>query len=151
MQSESQLNLGRSPQVQMGEKSGSWRMRNIVAFIPSRTRGESYIASSHRPYVDGRLLGINWMAPEANSNGKRHRSKLIGQIMLYSLGVGSAGLYFFALLLGKEFIPTETLTIILFLTAGISLFVIGIGPASLFRWAAKRTRNVHPKPLLEKQ
>ncbi len=150
MQSESQLNLDRSPHAQAGDKSGSWRMRNILAFIPSRTRGETYFASSHRPYTDGRLLGINWMAPEASGNGKRHRSKLIGQIILYSLGVGSAGPYFFALLLGKEFIPAETLIIILFLMKGILLFVFGIGLASLFIWAAKRTRNARSKPLLEK-
>ncbi len=150
MQNESHLNLTHSQQVQVGDKSGSWRMRNIVAFIPSRTRVENYFASSPRPYSGEQLLGFNWMAPEASGNGKRHRSKLIGQIMLYSLGVGSAGLYFFALLLGKEFVVAETLTIILFLTAGISLFVIGIRLASLFIWAAKRTRNVHSKPLLEK-
>jgi len=93
MHSESQLNLDRSPQVQVGDKSGSWRMRNIVAFIPSRTR-ESHFAPSPRPYVDGQLLELNWMAPEAGAYGKSHRSKLIGQIMLFCLGATSTGLFF---------------------------------------------------------
>lgn len=150
MQSESQLNLDSSPHVQVGDKSRSWRMRNIVAFNPNRMRGESYFVSSHRPYADGRLLGIDWTAPEADAFAKGRRAKVIGQIMLYSLGVGSAGLYFIALLPGKDFIPAETLTIILFLAAGISLFVIGIGLASLLHRSTKRTRNVHPKPLFEK-
>lgn len=150
MQSESQLNFDHGTQVEVGNKSGSWRMRNIVAFIPSRMRGESNFASSLRPYIGGQLLGFDWMAPEAGAFAKSHRAKLIGQIMFYSLGVESAGLYFSALLLGNGIIPDEILPIVLFLTAGISLFVIGVGLVSLLHRSTKRTRNVHPKPLLEK-
>lgn len=150
MQSESQLNPGRSPQAQAGDKSGSWRMRNIVALIPSRTPGESTLASRLRPYIGAQLLGFDWMAPDFGGVVKNRRSKLLGQIMFYALGVESAGLYFSAMFLGNDIIPADTLPIILFLTAGISLFVIGIGLVSLLHRSTRRTRNAHPKPLLEK-
>lgn len=128
----------RRQHVQVRDENGVWReQQGVVTVIPRRARVERYIANSPIPHVHRHALRIVTGAPETAAVIESRALTMFAEIILFCACTALAG-FFLGALLGWGFIPVDKVPALLFLTAGLLLFILGIVIVSLLFWPTQQ-------------
>jgi len=130
MQIRRQSISDRRQHVQVRDENGVWRERGVVTVIPNRATVERYIANSPVPHVHRHVLRIVTGAPETATAIESRALTMVAEIMLFFFSMAVTG-FFLGALLGWGFIPGDMVPVLLFLTAVLLLFILGVVLASL--------------------
>ncbi len=128
MENQMQFQSDRRQQIQTGEREA----QNRIALVPNGSRGARYFADSSLMHIHRQELRTGAGNPGAAAVAESRAVSRLVEIMLFFFGAALAGL-FLGVLLGKGFLPVEPLPIILFVIAGMSVFVLGVGLSLLLR------------------
>ncbi len=113
-------------------QTGAHEEQNIIARIPGDTSGTRYFTDSSFMHIHRQELRTTARNPGATAIAESRAASRWVEILLFFFGAALAGL-FLGVLLGKGFMPVEPLPFILFLMAGMLVFILGIGVSVMLR------------------